>query len=187
MDIIRIGNDSLKITLGAREAEKYGFTYKYCNDNMKDGFLRLLVDAKEYIDYRAVDKKIVGEIFTGKDGVCEIFVSRVEEKVYKDRTQEAVLRNPRQIISVYSFNNLDNLLSVAKRLKSINYSGASSVYYDDIEENYYFLLEDVSVRELRFAFVLEYAAALKSNMIVHIKEHFKCIFKKDGVKRLAAF
>lgn len=187
MDIIKIGNDALKITLCTKEAQEYGFAFNQGSEVIKEGFMRLLIDVKLHIDYPSSDKKIAGEIFTGKDGACEIFVSRVEERVYKDRIQEEVLRKIRQIFSVYSFDSLDNLICVAKRLKSIGYIGVSSLYFDDLKGKYYFLLEDVSIKELKFAFIAEYAQVVKASMIVHIKEHCRCIFKKDGVKKLSSF
>ena len=100
---------------------------------------------REQINFKLAGEKIVGEFFSGKDGGCEIFVSRVEvqDKLYKDKMYEEAPKKPRQITSVYSFDDLERLLVAIKRLSSIGYSGASSVYYDEIKEKYYIILEDV--------------------------------------------
>jgi len=188
MDIIRIGNEAMKISLGTKEAMELGFDDKQSQEEMKASFLSLLIRAKEQIDYAVLDKRITGEIFSGKDGSCEIFVSRVEaqDRVYRDRFPEEAIKRPKQNNTIFAFDSLDRLLKVTKRLTEISYEGASSVYFDEVKERYYIILEDVSVKDLKFAFISEYSHQIKSSLSQHIKEHFKCICRKDGVKILSS-
>lgn len=187
MDIIRIGNEAMKISLCTNEAIEFGFSDIQSEEEMKEKFLSLLIRAKEQIDYAVLDKRITGEIFSGRDGSCEIFVSRVEarDKVYKDRFPEDAVKKTKQTCAIFAFDNVNKLLNVTKRLDEISYEGTSSVYYDYEKGKYYIILEDVSVKELKYAFISEYSCPVKGNLSQYIKEHFKCICKKDGVKILS--
>ena len=187
MNIIRIGQEAMKISLCTDEALKLGFDIDASEEKMKDSFIKLLIKAKEEIEYAVLDKKIVGEIFSGKDGGCEIFVSRVEaqDKVYNSKFPSETVKKPTKSESIFIFENLAGLLNVTKRLNEISYGGASAVYYDEAEEKYYIILEDVSIKELKFSFLTEYSKQIKGINCQFIKEHFACVCKKDGVKILS--
>ena len=187
MNIIRIGNETMKISLCTDEAAKLGFDTDASEEKMKDSFIKLLIKAKEEIEYAVLDKKIIGEIFSGKDGGCEIFVSRVEarDRVYNDKTFCDTAKKPARTESAYIFDSLDGLIRVAKRLAEISYTGASSAYYEEECQKYYIILEDVSVKELKYAFLNEYSKQMKGTNCQLIKEHCKCICKKDSVKILS--
>ncbi|MBQ8147074.1 MAG: adaptor protein MecA [Clostridia bacterium] len=186
MEIIKIGSDSLKISLCTKEANEYKLD-KIDNELMKNSFLKLLLKVKESISYKAIGEKIVAEIFSGKDGGCEIFVSRVEvtESMYKEKTTEEAVKKPKQLSTIYSFDNVDKLLMAINRLHNIRYSGTSSAYYDEEKDKYYILLEDVSSKDIRYAFMNEYARYIRGSLSSLIKEHCKCICKRDAVKKLS--
>ena len=187
MNIIRIGNEAMKISLCTDEATKLGFSIDESEEKMKDSFIKLLIKAKEEIEYAVLDKKIVGEIFSGKDGGCEIFVSRVEarDRVYSDRISYEHIKKSTGVSSIFMFESLDTLLDVTRRLDEISYGGTSSVYYDEEQKKYYIILEDVSVKELKYAFITEYSKQVQGINAQLIKEHCKCICKKNGVKILS--
>lgn len=186
MEIIKIGSDSLKISLCTKEADEYKLD-KIDNELMKNSFIKLLLKVKESINYKAISEKIVAEIFSAKDGGCEIFVSRVEvsEPMYKERITEETQKKPRQSVSVYSFNEIDKMLMAVNRLQEIRFNGMSSAYYDEEMDRYYILLDDVSPKDIRYAFLNEYAKYIKGSTCYQIKEHCKCICKKDAVRRLS--
>lgn len=105
--------------------------------------------------------------------------------MYKDREYRDIPQRPKSVFVTLLFEDFDNLLSSTKRLSGVGYSGASSLFYDDICGKYYIILEDVSVKDLKYAFLSEYSKCIKGNASYYIKEHFKCICKKDAVKKLA--
>ena len=187
MEIIKIGNNAMKISLRTDEATEFGLETEKCAEELKAGFTDLLIKVKKGFNYQVLEGKIVGDIFSGLDGGCEIFVSRVEaqNEMYRDRVQEECAKKQKPITWVYSFETLEKLLSVARRLKGIDYSGESSVYYDERKGKYYVFLDDVSIKDIKFAFVSEYGKGVKPNLNLHIKEHCKCICKRDGVKILS--
>ena len=188
MDITRIGNEAMKISLCTREAMELGFGEEQSEENMKNSFKRLLVKAKEEIEYAVLAEKIYGEIFTGKDGGCEIFVSRVEarDRVYKDKIFQETSKRTKPSTSVFVFDSIDMVLNAAKRLRDIAYEGLSPVYHDSVKGRYYIMLDDVSTKDLKYAFLSEYSCQVKGGLnAMYIKEHFKCVCKKDGVKILS--
>lgn len=186
MEIMKIGSDSLKISLCTKEADEYKLD-KIDNELMKNSFLKLLLKVKESISYKAIGEKIVAEIFSGKDGGCEIFISRVEvaEPMYKEKIPDDMQKKQRQTISIYSFEDIKKLLMAMNRLCEIRFNGISSAYYDEEKNKYYILLEDVSPKDIRYAFLNEYARYIKGSISNLIKEHCKCICKKDAVKKLS--
>ena len=106
--------------------------------------------------------------------------------MYKDREYQEQIRKPKQMGVTLYFDSFENLLLASKRLDSIKYEGVSSLYYDEHRGRYFINLEDVSLKELKFAFLTEYCGSFKSNGSQFVKEHFKCICKKDAVKKLSA-
>lgn len=186
MEIIKIGSDSLKISLCTKETNEYKLD-EIDNELMKNSFLKLLLKVKESISYKPIGEKIVAEIFSGKDGGCEIFVSRVEVEgqVYKEKITEETLKKPKQLLTVYSFDSIEKLLMAVNRLHDIRYNGTSSAYYDEEKEKYYIVLEEISPKDLRYAFMNEYAKYVRGSLYLLIKEHCKCICKRDAIKKLS--
>ena len=187
MEIIKIGNDSMKISLCDKEVKKFCLDENENLERLRAGFIDLIMTAREKIDFKVAGKKLTGEMFSGKDGGCEVFVSRVEvlEAVYKDRVEEESVRKSRPISSIFSFDGIENLIVISKRLTDVRYSGQSSVYYDEERDKYIIILEDVSVKELKYAFMNEYSRGVKACMLPYIKEHYKCICKRDAIKLLS--
>ncbi len=187
MEILKIGSDSLKISLCTKETFEYNLN-ELDNEMVKNSFIKLLIKIRESISFNVMGEKVVAEIFTGKDGGCEIFISRVEvkENMYKERALEEAVKKPRSLTAIYSFEDLERVLMAAKRLKDINFGGDSSLYYDEKKEKYYILLEDMSSKDLKYAFMNEYAKNIKSSLGPIIREHFKCVCKKDAIRKLSS-
>ena len=187
MEIIKIGSHAMKISLCTNEVKEYGLENDQGVEFLRNNFNKLILNVKNAFNYQVLDDKIVGEYFSGKDGGCEIFVSRVEaqDRVYRDRVQDDFVKKQRTIPTAYSFDCLEKLLMVVKRLNDISYLGTSSAYYDDVKNKFYLFLDDVSIKDLKYAFISEYARQIKGDGFLHIKEHFKCICRKDAIKQLS--
>lgn len=188
MEFMKIGNNSLKITLSAKEAKGYelaeGATLE--GEDVKRTFEKLLLRAKREIGYKYAGQKVVAEIFSSKNGGCEIFLSYAEDTMYKDITpRESAKRPQRSNPAIYALECFDDLLNIAYGLDSISYNGKSSVYYDDSNENYYIILDDISIRDEKYAFVCEFAKHVKNGGMSYLKEHCRCLLNKNAVKALA--
>ncbi|MGM9645184.1 MAG: adaptor protein MecA [Eubacteriales bacterium] len=191
MEIIKIGDDALKIMLDAEEALTYGLDSEdiYGDDEETLKIFQKIFDvAKEKIGLEFGSGRVLVQMYQSKDGGCEIFISRLEVgSTYKDRVIPVENKRSKGAISpsLYRFENLENLLSVSARMENIGYTGRSSVYHDSKKGEYYLVLDDIYPKELKYAFIAEYAKQMKSGAIAYIKEHCECICRKNGVKILS--
>ena len=189
MEILRIGKYAIKISLSDAEAKEYKILDCESAEEkeVKDAFSKLLKNAQESVDFLYSGRKIFTEIYPGKDGGCEVFISTVsaETKTNTDSKQKEIKKSRPQC-AVYEIPNLDSLLKIAFRLKENGFNSKSSIYYAKETGSYILILEDVYSKELKYAFILEYAKSLKSSTVNYIKEYYKCLAKKDGVKLLSA-
>ena len=186
MEIIKIGSDAMKISLNRNEANGYGLNQDLSSKETRNSFVKVLVDAKRESLFKINGEKISAEIFFGKNGGCEIFVSKVEvgAEMYKEKIPQETVKKQRPISSVFMLESLDDLLSVAYRLNEIKYKAQSSLYYDESSRNFYIILDDVSIKDLKYAFLTEYSQGLRQSQCAYVKEHYKCICKKDAVSNL---
>ena len=161
MEILRIGKHAIKISLNTDEAQEYKILDSEIldSDEIKEAFSRLLLKAKEAVDFSYAGRKIFTEIFPSKDGGCEIYVSCIsveaENAVYKNKSNQPDVKKPK--LSIFDFDSIDNLLLACYRLKEIDYKSRSSIYYDIEKKRYFMILEDVYIKDLKYAFLLEYA------------------------------
>ena len=185
MEFMKIGNNSLKITLSAKEAKGYELTEGSTleGEEVKRTFEKLLLRAKREIGYKYAGQRIVAEIFSSINGGCEIFLSYAEDSMYKDITpKDSVKKPPKPISSIYAVDKFEDLLNVAYGLNSMEYKGKSSVYYDESSETYYIALDDISVKNEKYYFVSEFARQIKNGQISYLKEHFKCLACKNAIR-----
>ena len=184
VEIIRIGDDALKIMLNAEEAVTYGLdtedAYGDDEETVKI-FQKIFSGAKEKTGFEFGSGRVLVQMYQSKDGRLEVGVT------YKDKTIPLDNKRSKSAISpsLYRFENLENLLSVSARMENTGYTGRSSVYHDSKKGEYYLVLDDIYPKELRYAFIGEYAKQMKSGALSYIKEHCKCICKKNGIKILS--
>ena len=105
--------------------------------------------------------------------------------MYKDREYQELAHKHKPISVTFSFDNIEKLLLAVKRLHNLNYMGESSLHYDEHRGKYYINLENVSIKDLKFAFLEEYSSCIKGVSAYYVKEHFRCICKKEAVKKLS--
>lgn len=187
MEILQIGKQAVKVSLNKNEAVKYKVTLndETNDEKVKEAFSLLLKEIKKETNFSYANKKIFTEIFPSKDGGCEIYISCIsddlENRVYKEKSFENEIKK-KEKISIYEFDNLEKLLNVSYRLNEINHRDKTSVYYDEEKKRYFLVLEETNTRNIKYAFLLEYAKYIKSNLYVYLKEHCKCIVNKNAIK-----
>lgn len=185
MEIMKISDTVVKITLCKSEAKEYDLNEKteLDTEEMKKAFSKLLLRAKKEVGFNFAGENIVAEIFSSKDGGYEIFVSyhRPEEKMYKERP------DPKAKVQKHMFllDNIDNLLVIFSRLKNANYSGESALYYDTVGKKYYIMLDPVSKKDLRYAFLNEYGRFLRTSGASYIQENLLVICKENAVEMIS--
>ena len=187
MEIMKITDTSIKISLCASEAQEYNLNEESQLDTkeVKKSFAKLLSKAKKEVGFKYAGENIVAEIFSSKDGGYEIFVSylNLEEKMYKEKMGEQRISRQGQII-IYCFEELENLLLVLSRLSRLELDAKSSVYFESLTKKYYLILDGVSKKDLFLGFICEYATILKSNHLTYIQEYTKCIAKGNAISSL---
>lgn len=189
MEVIKIGFDSLKISLTADESREYGLDVDdaYLGEKRAtEIFSAIFAKAREKTDFDFSFGRVLVEIYQSRDGGCEIFVSRAEvSDIYKDRASTINLPKSRSITLVYRFETINDLLRVSRRMENAGYCGKSAVYHDSKKEQYYLSLDGIFQKELKYAFITEYGKQMRASSLAYIKEHCECICKKDGVKILS--
>ena len=180
MEFMKIGHDSLKITLSAKEAKMYDLEEGSTLDSeeMKNTFTKLLLRAKKEIGYRYAGERVVAEIFSSKNGGCEIFLSYADDQAGEQRET----KYKKTLSSVFMSERLEDVILLFKRIKDVGFRGKSSLYLDEINERYYIILEDREIKDGKYLFVHEYARQQKSNSIAYIEEHCKGIKEHKAVE-----
>ena len=113
MEFMKIGSNSLKITMNAREAKSYDLSDSALLDGeeAKRTFEKLLIRAKKEIGYQYAGQKVVAEIFSSKNGGCEIFLSYAEDTMYKEiNPKEIGTKQKKTVTTIYVIDKFEYLL-----------------------------------------------------------------------------
>lgn len=176
MELIRISKGKLKIALSKDELEAYSITAEsidFKNTETQTVFKELFVRAKEKTGFDTEEDKIFVQIYTVKDGGCEIFVTRIEPKNRKTVSDNKV--------SAFSTDNLSDIISLCKRLKSIGFIGKSDAYIK--EESYILILHGAT--SMQYACALEFANHNDNFDDGYINERMTVLRKEDAVTVLS--
>jgi len=190
MEIIKIRFKTFKIILNEKESEKYNFI---SDRELSDEEISRSVD--EFIDdiikQESVDIKnenLLIQVYPSKNNGCEVYICGTEgNNMYKDRTAPAGQKKSASYIYVYRFDDINMLTDACSRLYNLSSDAESEIYYDNEKYKYYLLCHGISAKEMRFAFLNEYAKQLKSPYAYYVREHLKCICKENAIERFASF
>ena len=190
MEFVKINEKSIKIELSKTEAVKYELNSAVSlePEKSKAVFSRMLAEAKKEIGFQYAGERIVAEIFDSRDGGCEIFISCIsgDKTMYKDAGEEALLSKLKLQNKVFSFEDMDSLLEGCYLLMQSNCDKNTSAYYDRDKNKFYIILEDVSKKDVKFAFLYEISKHVKSNRIEYIKEKCTPICKENAHIKLGS-
>ena len=178
MELIRISDEKIKISLSKAELDAYDLSITDINCKKAQthpAFRELFVEAKEQTGFDANGKKVFVQIFRAKNGGCEIFVSKVQTK------SKSNPRKAQKYIEAHCFDDLDALIYTCRALARFGYSEKSSAYFSDGE--YYLWLD--TKNELALAYANEYNGILVGLSTIYISEHFSVIRENDAVDVLS--
>ena len=180
MDILKISDNSLKVMLSAEDMN----TYCLNNDTLEHNKAYSVDILKEIIRYAGRKcgfltdtSKLFVQLYSSSKGDCEIFASRIDNSGvsipdYKSNIKEYTINQAvhNRGIYIYSFDGIIPLTQVCNRLRTANYSGASSAYKELFGKTYYLVLEESS------PLPGEYGGHLCGrNKTYYIKEHCSLI------------
>ncbi len=205
MELIRINDQRLKIMLTAVDMCHFEINAEHFFENgqaMHRTFRLLLEEINRQTDFEADDQHISVQYFPSREGGCEMFISKLPQEeatmtsppTKKEARALEVRRTSKSTGGfrrdcAYRFAELNTLLCVCQRLRSIGYAGNSEAYLD--ERGDYFLCISICTaspfsmpEELQF--LVEYGSLENAELLkVYIKEHGNVICAASAVHRLA--
>lgn len=209
MEIILISECKLKIALCEEDLKAFEVRadeLDYSNTETKRMFWDLLSRAKHKTGFDTDGQRVLVQLYPSKDGGCEMFVTKIgllEECENNKKSSQGYERLssqikkskkstvPKGICSVYSFESLEHLIRVCRRLSDMGYIGDSSAYSGENGKKYLFLsdVETASYTPLdEFSFVAEYGRKENSDLTrYYVLEHCKPICEKGAVSTLGKF
>ena len=199
VEFILINGDRLKIIMSKRDLEEFNITsdsLDYSGVETKRMFWDILGRAKRSVGFSCDGERVMVRLYTSRDGGCEMFVSKlgVEEEycgycmgeIY-DRKEKDFEIQKRRV--AYSFEALEWLLTVCRRLADSGYSEDSSAYYD-ADGLYYLFLESPDTREYfkfdELSFISEYGDPQNTESTYgFLCEHGSVICSHNAVETLS--
>lgn len=188
MELLKIDNDKLKITLTKEDMEKYALDFdkfSYDNTETRRAFWTILDDAKHETGFDAAVDTVSVQVYGSGSGGCEMYVTRLSERE-KETTDICLPVLPRSMgQSIYGFHRIEDLLSACRLLDSLCFSGSSSAFFD--QSGYYLQISDNGYGRLKKSDLLsEFGMALEPGFSGYISEHGIPLCRGHAVSLLSA-
>ncbi len=202
MELIRISDSKLKIMLTPTDMRQFELsTDNFYDDSekMHRSFRLRLDEVRRQSGFEADDHRISVQYFPSREGGCEMFISNLSPE--RDRVSCAL--TPAQGMQpatrtrgsfcrsfAYRFEGLDELLSVCRRLLSMDYISASSAWRDDAGRYYLFIntfaASPFAMPEGLY-FVVEYGHLENAAQLrLYLAEHGVVVCAEDAVGTLGS-
>ena len=201
MEFIRINDFKLKVMLNKSDLDEFDIKtdeLDYSNTETKRMFWDIIGRAKKAVGFCCDGMKVLVQLYSSRDGGCEMFVSKLEKAVRSsdDDDEQSLCYKPlyKKTVSesrtgAFSFESLEWLISVCRRLFGIGYSEKSSAFAGDDGKFYLFLdgLDATGYFPLdEYSFINEYGIPENAEAIQSfLYEHGRIIRKDDAVKILS--
>lgn len=211
METIIINRTKLKIMLTRPDMQKYeitGETLDCTDDATRRALRRIIDDARRGTDFETDGQQLLIQLYTSRDGGCEIFVTKLGASDESNADQTAGTDTPEQVLlrrvlavdgavkpvrsgtrpAALLLDTVDCLTAVCARLMSIGYSGDSRAYI--LEDGRYCLLlhlPDTSFFRLPqpYAFLAEYGETADAGvMSLLVCEHGQEVCSAQAVETL---
>ena len=175
MEFILINEEKLKIILSKKDLAEFDIRVDdidYSNTETKRMFWDIIGRAKKCVGFNCDGMRVLVQLYTSRDGGCEMFVSRLgcayEEYDSTDTAAslhcKTLYKKNKTLLrrGVFGFDSLEWLITVCRRLYEIGYSAESSAYIGDDRRFYLFLdgLDATGYTPLdEYSFICEYGSA----------------------------
>lgn len=186
MEIILISECKLKVALCEDDLRNFDIKadeLDYSNTETKRMLWDILSRAKHKTGFDTDGQRVLVQLYPSKDGGCEMFVTKIGllddsyedkkdmngyEKLASQIKKNKKTASQKRVQSAFSFDNIEELLRLCRRLNTIGYIGDSSAYRGDNGKHYLFLsdIEAASYTPLdEFSFVSEYGSKENCDML----------------------
>ena len=195
MELIRISDSKLKITLSVADMERYALcsdSMDYDNTETRRAFWEILDEAKHKTGFDAAKERVFVQVYPSRGGGCEMYVTKVGTLSENAAEKPPTRRRPR--VGIYRFSSMQDLLSACATLAGLGYAEESAAYAEREAERYYLILHEHlrapvgsdGTRLSEYGFLEEYGERLTGCVsFAYIKEHAEPIEIKDAVARLS--
>ena len=216
MELIRIGDSKLKITLTSDDMTLYDLdcdTMDYDNTETRKAFRDILDRAKHATGFDTAGDRVFVQLYPSKKGGCEMYVTKLglvcAERRDGERTRTSAARvthpnhpspaaspqseigEERERLGAYRFEGMEPLLAVCRRLAARGYTAHSSAYRDERARYYLLLCERAGAFGTpsgEYAFITEFGIPENARTVrLYISEHGSVIREGDAVAMLSRF
>jgi negative regulator of genetic competence, sporulation and motility len=216
MELIRIGDSKLKITLTSDDMTQYDLdcdTMDYDNSETRKAFWDILDHAKQITGFDAAGDRVFVQLYPSKKGGCEMYVTKLglicADRREGERTHTHLSRpahgthgvsapaltpredGERDRLGAYRFEGLHDLLCVCRQLARRGYDAQSSAYRDEKDRFYLILRERGEGCRLScgdFCFITEFGTPENAETVrLYISEHGAPICEGNAVSTLSRF
>ena len=173
MELIVISENKLKVMLTADDMRHYNLdcdTMDSDNGPTRRAFRCILDDARAQTGFDPGKDKIFVQLYPGKSGGCEMFVTKLgtEKKDGEKPAATPQKRDPTPKEYAYVFSSLSHLLRASRRLRG-KFNGTARAFTDRGKQEYFLILSEDA------PFLTEYEGRkCKSREIPYILEYCRC-------------
>ena len=187
MEIIRIGENKLKLILTGEDLEKHHLkldSLDYDNTETRRVLWQILDEAKQKTGFDAASERTLVQAYPGRKSGCEIYITRLSNHTPGLKGRHSIFR----------FYDPTTLFSVCRTLSTGTRKYDGALYKDD-QDFYYLCLKESLASSIQkedalspLSFVEEYAQRVKStSFFAYIKEHGSCLLASRAVETLSDF
>ena len=181
MDLLRISDSKLKVTLTEGDMEKYrldGESMDYDTTETRSAFWQILDTAKRETGFDAGGGRLFVQVYPSRGGGCEMYVTLLTEDTDTADEEEPL---PLSVRSIYAFATLSDLITACQKLCDLGYTGESAVFAG--EEGYSLVISERWESGLgEYAFLEEYGTRRSGGIrLSYLKEHERCLREGDAV------
>ena len=194
MDVLKINDMKIKIMLTASEAQRFGIDEKAVAASDEDTRARIftvLDEVERLYGFHYGTNKLLIQLYPGKDGSAEIFVTRLSALSTKNEraitgTEQVTVLDSKKML--FRFSDFEDLLGAVRCIANKRSIQQSELYYSP-DEGYY--LELAARGGLRLgaiselAVLLEYGARVPIELIPYIEEHTERLTEGNALSQLS--
>lgn len=209
MEFILISDSKIKVMLTDEDLREFDIEtdeLDYANTDTKRMFWDILSRAKRITGFDTEGQKVLVQLYPSRHGGCEIFVTKIgtlhSEECHATgvkpnpiiseritvRGKEKGSEKPKKPSAAFSFDILEDLISVCRRLSALEYSEESSAYIGE-DGKCYLLLSGIDTTGYepidRFSFINEFGVAENAEALLSfLSERGITICREDAVEKL---
>lgn len=199
MELLLISDSKLKVTLSAEDMNRFSLncdTIDYDNTETRRAFWQILDEAKHKTGFDAARDRVFIQVYPSRSGGCEMYVIKLKNMAKATDVNAKGQTQTNGKVGVFSFDGIDILLPVCKKLHNMGYERESAAYAGDDGRFYLVITEKCrgavpsSSREpsvTEFGFIEEYGKRYTDPArLAYITEHSRVIDSTNAVNILAA-